>query len=178
MVAKAFDEGWAGVAFKTIGMFTPNEVSPRFSELDKEDTAFVGFKNIEQISTYSLEENLDFFRKLKENYPTKVIIASIMGSNEDEWTKLASLCEKAGADVIECNFSCPQMVGEGLGSDVGINPELVYTYTMAVRTGTKLPVLTKMTPNITSMIPPAEKGDRGRRRRTCGYQHHKKHYEC
>jgi dihydrodipicolinate synthase/N-acetylneuraminate lyase len=50
------------------------------------------------ISTYSLEQNLDFFRKLKENYPTKVIIASIMGSNEDEWTKLASLCEKAGAD--------------------------------------------------------------------------------
>lgn len=157
MVAKAFDEGWAGVAFKTIGMFTPNEVSPRFSELDKEDTAFVGFKNIEQISTYSLEENLDFFRKLKENYPTKVIIASIMGSNEDEWTKLASLCEKAGADVIECNFSCTQMVGEGLGSDVGINPELVYIYTMAVRKGTKLPVLAKMTPNITSMIPPAEK---------------------
>lgn len=98
MVAKAFDEGWAGVAFKTIGMFTPNEVSPQFSELDKEDTAFVGFKNIEQILTYSLEENLDFFRKLKENYPTKAIIASIMGSNEDEWTKLASLCEKAGAD--------------------------------------------------------------------------------
>lgn len=101
MVAKAFDEGWAGVAFKTIGMFTPNEVSPRFSEIDKEDTAFVGFKNIEQISTYSLEENLDFFKKLKENYPAKVIIASIMGSNEDEWTKLASLCEKAieaGAD--------------------------------------------------------------------------------
>lgn len=63
----------------------------------------------------------------------------------------------AGADVIECNFSCPQMVGEGLGSDVGINPELVYIYTMAVRKGTKLPVLAKMTPNITSMIPPAEK---------------------
>lgn len=98
MIAKAFDEGWAGVAFKTIGMFTPNEVSPRFAELDKEDTAFVGFKNIEQISTYSLEENLEFFRKLKENYPAKVIIASIMGSNEEEWTKLASLCEKAGAD--------------------------------------------------------------------------------
>lgn len=56
----------------------------------------MGFKNIEQISTYSLEENLSFFRKLKKNYPTKVIIASIMGSNEEEWTKLASLCEDAG----------------------------------------------------------------------------------
>ena len=80
-----------------------------------------------------------------------------MGSNEDEWTKLASLCEKAGADIIECNFSCPQMVGEGLGSDVGINPELVYLYTKAVKKGTNLPVLAKMTPNITSMIPPAVK---------------------
>lgn len=155
MVAKAFDMGWAGVAFKTVGMFVPNEASPRFSELEKEDTSFVGFKNIEQISTHTLEENLNFFRKLKNNYPQKVIIASIMGRNDDEWTKLASLCEEYGADVIECNFSCPQMVGEGLGSDVGINPQLVAEYVSAVKKGTKLPVLAKMTPNITSMIPPA-----------------------
>ena len=78
-----------------------------------------------------------------------------MGRNDEEWTKLASLCEEYGADVIECNFSCPQMVGEGLGSDVGINPDLVAEYTSAVRKGTKLPILAKMTPNITSMIPPA-----------------------
>lgn len=155
MVAKAFDMGWAGVAFKTIGMFVPNEASPRFDELEKEDTSFVGFKNIEQISTHTLEENLDFFRELKKNYPSKVIVASIMGRNDEEWTKLASLCEEYGADVIECNFSCPQMVGEGLGSDVGINPDLVAEYTSAVRKGTKLPILAKMTPNITSMIPPA-----------------------
>ena len=157
MVAKAFEMGWAGVAFKTIGMFVPDEVSPRFDQLEKEDTSFVGFKNIEQISDHSLEENLGFFRKLKENYPSKVIIASIMGRNNNEWTRLAALCEQAGADIIECNFSCPQMVGEGLGSDVGINPELVFEYTQAVRKGTKLPVLAKMTPNITSMIPPAVK---------------------
>ena len=67
MVAKAFEMGWAGVAFKTIGMFVPDEVSPRFDQLEKEDTSFVGFKNIEQISDHSLEENLGFFRKLKEN---------------------------------------------------------------------------------------------------------------
>lgn len=155
MVAKAFDMGWAGVAFKTIGMFVPNELSPRFDQLEKEGASFVGFKNAEQISDHTLEENLGFFSKLKANYPEKVIIASIMGRDEDEWTKLASLCEKAGADVIECNFSCPQMVGEGLGSDVGINPQLVYDYTAAVKRGTKLPVLAKMTPNITSMIAPA-----------------------
>lgn len=155
MVAKAFESGWAGVAFKTVGMFVPNEVSPRFARLDKEDTPFVGFKNIEQISTHSLEENLGFFRKLKKNYPSKIIIASIMGRDENEWTVLSSLCEQAGADIIECNFSCPQMVGDGLGSDVGINPELVYLYTKAAKKGTTLPVLAKMTPNITSMLPPA-----------------------
>ena len=155
MVAKAFDLGWAGVAFKTIGLFVPDEVSPRFAALEKEDNPFVGFKNIEQISDHTLEENLGYLRKLKENYPTKVIIASIMGQNETEWTKLASLMEEAGADIIECNFSCPQMVGEGLGSDVGTNPELVARYTAATRRGTKLPILAKMTPNITRMEIPA-----------------------
>lgn len=156
MVAKAFDLGWAGVAFKTIGLFTPDEASPRFAALEKESNPFVGFKNIEQISDHTLEENLGYLRELKKNYPTKVIIASIMGQNEDEWTKLAALMEEAGADIIECNFSCPQMVGEGLGSDVGTDPELVARYTAATKRGTKLPVLAKMTPNITKMEIPAE----------------------
>lgn len=87
MVAKAFDLGWAGVAFKTIGLFTPDEVSPRFAALEKEDNPFVGFKNIEQISDHTLEENMEYLRRLKKEYPTKVIIASIMGQNEEEWDK-------------------------------------------------------------------------------------------
>ena len=156
MVAKAFKMGWAGVAFKTIGMFVPEEVSPRFATLKKEENPFVGFKNLEQISDHTLEENLGFLRKLKKDFPSKVIIASIMGRDEDEWTKLAELVEEAGADIIECNFSCPQMVGEGLGSDVGTNPELVSRYTAAVKRGSRLPILAKMTPNITRMEIPAE----------------------
>lgn len=156
MVAKAFDMGWAGVAFKTIGLFTPDEVSPRFAALEKENQPFVGFKNIEQISDHSLQENLQYLRDLKKNYPSKIIIASIMGQNEEEWTKLAKLMEEAGADIIECNFSCPQMVGEGLGSDVGTNLDLVARYTEATRKGTNLPILAKMTPNITDMVTPAK----------------------
>lgn len=155
MVAKSFEMGWAGVAFKTIGLFTPNEVSPRFSALEKEENPFVGFKNIEQTSDHPLEENIQFLKQLKKDYPSKVIIASIMGQDEEEWTKLAQIMEEAGADIIECNFSCPQMVGEGLGSDVGTNPELVAKYTAATRKGTKLPILAKMTPNITKMEIPA-----------------------
>lgn len=155
MVAKAFDLGWAGVAFKTIGLFVPDEVSPRFSSLEKEDNPMIGFKNIEQISDHTLEENLAFIKKLKQDYPNKIMIASIMGQNDEEWTKLAALMEDSGADIIECNFSCPQMVGKGLGSDVGTDPELVARYTAATKRGTSLPVLAKMTPNITNMEVPA-----------------------
>lgn len=155
MVAKAYEMGWAGVAFKTIGTFVPEEVSPRFDALEKESTPWVGFKNIEQISDHTLEDNLDFIKRLKKDYPTKIMIASIMGQTEEEWTFLAGKMEEAGADIIECNFSCPHMTGEGLGSDVGTSPDLVRTYTKATRKGTKLPILAKMTPNIANMEIPA-----------------------
>jgi dihydropyrimidine dehydrogenase (NAD+) subunit PreA len=155
MVAKAFDMGWAGVAFKTIGVFVPDEVSPRFTTIRKEGNSFIGFKNIEQISDHTLEENLEYLKRLKENYPTKIIIASILGQNEEEWTYLARRMTEVGADIIECNFSCPHMTGEGLGSDVGQNPELVAKYTAATRKGTHLPILAKMTPNIGNMEIPA-----------------------
>lgn len=155
MVAKAFDMGWAGVAFKTIGTFVPKEVSPRFDALRKESVPFVGFKNIEQISDHTLEENLGFLKQLKKDYPSKIIIASIMGQSEEEWTYLAKLMTEAGADIIECNFSCPHMAADGLGSDVGQNPELVKAYTKATRLGTSLPILAKMTPNLGNMEIPA-----------------------
>lgn len=155
MVAKAFDMGWAGVAFKTIGTFVPKEVSPRFDALKKEALPFVGFKNIEQISDHTLEENLAFIRDLKRDYPTKVFVASIMGQGEEEWTYLAKVVTEAGADIIECNFSCPHMAADGLGSDVGQSPELVEAYTKATRKGTHLPILAKMTPNIGNMEIPA-----------------------
>lgn len=155
MIAKAFDAGWAGVAFKTIGAFVPEEVSPRFATLEKESDNFVGFKNIEQISDHTLEENLAFIRRLKSEYPTKVIIASIMGRNEREWESLSRQVQEAGADIIECNFSCPHMATHGLGSDVGQNPELVASYVKAVKRGSTLPILAKMTPNVGNMELPA-----------------------
>lgn len=155
MCAKALDMGWAGIVYKTIGFAKMNEVSPRFDILNKETTPYIGFKNLEQISDHPLEENLAILKKLKENYPTKIIVSSIMGESEDEWTELARLSEEAGVDMIECNFSCPQMTSHSMGSDVGTNPELVAKYTAAVKRGTKLPVLAKMTPNITNMEIPA-----------------------
>lgn len=155
MLAKAFDAGWAGAAFKTIGTFVPEEVSPRFSTMRKQDDAFVGLKNIEQISDHTLEENLACIGRLKKNYPSKILIASIMGQTVEEWELLARKVEEAGADIIECNFSCPHMAASGLGSDVGQSPELVAEYTSAVKRSSKLPVLAKMTPNLGHIEVPA-----------------------
>lgn len=155
MVARALETGWGGLVFKTVGFFVANEVSPRFDQVKKEGRSFIGFKNLEQTSEKSLEENLLEMEKIKNNYPNKVLIASIMGQSEEEWTELAKLMTEAGVDIIECNFSCPQMADNKLGADVGQNPELVKAYTEAVIAGTDLPVLAKMTPNLGSMIPPA-----------------------
>lgn len=155
MCASAFKAGWAGAAFKTIGFLKPKEVSPRFDAISKEGVPFIGFRNLEQISDHDLSQNLEDLKRLKEDFPNKVIVASIMGQNEEEWTELAKLVTEAKADIIECNFSCPQMCGEGLGSDVGENPLLVSRYTAAVRRGTNLPILAKMTPNLSKMEIPA-----------------------
>lgn len=155
MCARAFEMGWAGVVYKTIGFIKPKEVSPRFDAYSKEGTPFIAFKNLEQISDVDLYENLKILKKLKQNYPSKIVVASIMGQNTEEWGELARLCTEAGVDIIECNFSCPHMTGSGLGSDVGQNPQLVAEYTAAVKANTTLPVLAKMTPNIGNMEVPA-----------------------
>ncbi|MBQ3356135.1 MAG: NAD-dependent dihydropyrimidine dehydrogenase subunit PreA [Oscillospiraceae bacterium] len=161
MCARAFEAGWAGVCFKTICSFDIHEVSPRFSAITGDNGSIIGFKNVEQLSDHSVAENMEIFRRLKQNYPTKVILASIMGQNEAEWEELARQCEANGADAIELNFSCPNMEKGGLGSDIGQNPDLVERYTAAARRGTKLPILVKPTPNVANMSEAAEAGKRG-----------------
>lgn len=161
MCARAFEAGWAGVAFKTICSFEIHEASPRFSALTGAEGNIIGFKNIEQLSDHNVAENMEIFRRLKNNYPTKFILASIMGQDEAEWEQLAGLCEENGADAVELNFSCPNMMEEGLGSDIGQIPELVERYTAAAKRGTKIPVLAKLTPNVAKMSPAAEAAMRG-----------------
>ena len=158
MVANAFNAGWAGVFYKTICMQEIKEVSPRFDAMHNNATHgdFYGFRNMEQLSENPVEEDFKILHQLKWDYPTKVVIASIMGQNEEEWVKLAKMAEEAGCDAIELNFSCPQMKYEGMGSDVGQSPELVKTYTACVKNSVKIPVISKMTPNITHITEPAE----------------------
>ncbi len=161
MCARAFEAGWAGAAFKTVCSFDIHEASPRFSAITGDSGSIIGFKNIEQLSDHSVAENMAIFRRLKQNYPTKCIVASIMGQNDAEWEDLARQCEQNGADVIELNFSCPNMADGSLGSTIGQVPELVERFTAAARRGTKLPILAKLTPNVTVMRPAAEAARRG-----------------
>ena len=153
MVARALEMGWAGVFYKTICKQDIHEVSPRFDAV-KEGTAFAGFRNMEQLSENLYEVDFDILRRLKQNYPTKVIVASIMGEFEEDWISLAKMAEEAGCDAIELNFSCPQMRLAGMGSDVGQDPELVAYYTTYVKRNVSIPVIPKMTPNITHMNHP------------------------
>ena len=161
MCARAFEAGWAGAAFKTICTLDIHEASPRFASINGADGSMIGFKNIEQLSDHSVPENMAVFRHLKEKYPSKFILASIMGQNEAEWGELAHTCQENGADAIELNFSCPNMMEEGLGSDIGQVPELVERFTAAAKKGTTIPVLAKLTPNVATMSPAAEAALRG-----------------
>ena len=158
MVARAFESGWAGVFYKTICMQEIKEVSPRFDAMHNNATHgdFYGFRNMEQLSENPVEEDFKILHQLKQDYPTKVVIASIMGQTKEEWMKLAKMAEDAGCDAVELNFSCPQMKHKGMGSDVGQSPELVKAFTACVKQSVKIPVIPKMTPNITHITEPAE----------------------
>ena len=135
MCARAFETGWAGICFKTICSLDIHEASPRFSAITGSDGGIIGFKNIEQLSDHSVAENMEIFRRLKENYN--------------------------GADAVELNFSCPNMAEEGLGSDIGQVPELVERFTRAAKQACHIPVLAKLTPNVAAMSPAAEAAKRG-----------------
>ena len=157
MVARAFRMGWAGVFYKTICLQDIREVSPRFDAVhdNGHHGTFYAFRNMEQLSENPVEVDFDILRRLKQDFPQKVVIASIMGQTEDDWIRLAKMAEEAGCDAVELNYSCPQMRQAGMGSDVGQDPELVTFFTAYVKRNVKIPVIPKMTPNIAHISDPA-----------------------
>lgn len=161
MCDRALAAGWGGICFKTISFYPAKEVSPRFDQVECDGMPFIGFKNMEQLSEETIPVNFDMLFKLKQKYPTKVIVISIMGRSEEEWTKLAGFATASGADIIELNFSCPQMTAKGTGSDVGQDPEQVKRYTIAAARGTTRPIIAKMTPNIGCMVSVARAAHEG-----------------
>ena len=161
MCARAFEAGWGGAAFKTICLMDINEASPRFSAIKGDNQRIIGFKNIEQLSDHALVENLEIFRRLKDNYPDKFLLVSIMGRNDEEWAYLADVLNDSGADALELNFSCPNMTEGKTGSDVGQIPELVEHYCRIVKQHSRLPFIAKLTPNVTDITASADAAIRG-----------------
>lgn len=155
MCARAYRAGWGGITFKTISPDSEkiDEVSPRFNELSKEDTPFVAFNNMEQLSERSVAQNCADMKRLKEEFPNKVLIASIMAASEDDLTDLARQVTEAGADIIELSMSCPQTSNAKMGAEVDEDPDLCRQLTEAVKRGSDLPVIAKISPNLSSMVP-------------------------
>lgn len=163
MVARSFEAGWAGVVFKTLNSDTTPIIhpSPRMNGIQYGNKRLVGLQNVEMISDRPLKDNLADFLYLKKRYPSHVLISSIMGFSNDEWAYLAKVSQDNGADMLELNFSCPHMSVEGAGHHVGKAFDLIEKFTATVKRAVSIPVIAKMTPNITDMTEPAIYAKRG-----------------
>ncbi|MBI9038455.1 MAG: NAD-dependent dihydropyrimidine dehydrogenase subunit PreA [Bacteroidales bacterium] len=158
MCSRAYDAGWGGIVYKTLGLEKSFKVvmpSPRLSVYNYGNKKFVGLQNAEQITDRPIKDNIRDIALLKKNYPNKILISSIMGYTDEDWSELAKMSEDAGADILELNFSCPQMAHKSAGHRVGQDFHAVAAFTEVVKKSSKLPVIAKMTPNITDMIPVA-----------------------
>src|SRR6266403_2155632 len=161
-VAKAFDQGWGGAVWKTIGEPIINVFS-RYGSVDLGQNRMMGFNNIELISDRPIAENLKEIAEVKRNYPKHAVIASLMvESNREAWHEMVKQTEDTGADGIELNFGCPHGMSErGMGSAVGQVPEYVEMVTRWCKEHTHLPVIVKLTPNVTNILQPARAALRG-----------------
>lgn len=164
-VARSFDAGWGGSVLKTFSLdhTKVRNIAPRYGKLN-EDGKCIGFTNNELISDISCDTWLEYIRDLKKNYPDKVIVASIMEEpSQARWQELTDKVVKAGADIIELNFSCPHGMPERkMGGAMGQCPDIVEEVTGWVKDASgKVPVWAKMTPNITDICEPAASALKG-----------------
>jgi dihydropyrimidine dehydrogenase (NAD+) subunit PreA len=158
MCARAYDAGWSGIVYKTLNLENSFKIimpSPRLNAYHLNDKRFVGLQNAEQISDRNISDNLKDMIWLKKNYPNKILISSILGYDNQDWIELAKMSEGVGADMIELNFSCPQMAHKSSGHRIGQDYHAVASFTEVVKKSTRIPVMAKMTPNITDIIPVA-----------------------
>lgn len=160
-VMKAFDAGWGGAIWKTMGIPIIN-VSSRYGAVNYRDTRMAGFSNIELISDRPLKDNLNEFEEVKKHFPNHALIASLMVQSHKEWHQIVTDVQNAGADGLELNFGCPHgMCERGMGSAVGQEPEALQTITSWVMEVAKIPVIAKLTPNISDITEPAQAARRG-----------------
>ncbi|MBI5243030.1 MAG: NAD-dependent dihydropyrimidine dehydrogenase subunit PreA [Elusimicrobia bacterium] len=157
MIARGFEKGFGGVSYKTLGGENTKIVhpSPRMRSYDYGGKKVIGVQNVEMTTDRPLKDNINDIKWLKKNFPKHAVIGSIMGFSKNEWRDLALTVEDAGVDMIELNFSCPHMSVEGSGMKVGQAFELVREFTRIVRETLKLPILAKLTSNVTDITEPA-----------------------
>jgi len=163
MIARAFEAGWSGVVYKTLasGRWPIVHPSPRMNAYHYGGKRLIGLQNVEQISDRSLKDNLADILYLKKRYPGHPVIVSLMGFSMEDWQYLAGAAQDNGADMLELNFSCPHMAIEGSGYKVGQAFHLLERFTEVVKKTVRLPVMAKMTPNITDITEPAVYAKKG-----------------
>ena len=160
-VMKAFDAGWGGAVWKTLGVPIIN-VSSRYGSVNYRNTRMAGFNNIELITDRPLSDNLREIEEVKKYFPNHAVIASLMVETRAEWEQIIKDVENAGADGIELNFGCPHgMCERGMGSAVGQEPEVLRTIVGWVKSVAKIPVITKLTPNISDITDPGRAAVQG-----------------
>ncbi len=165
-VRRAFEAGWGGVVWKTLGEEGPPVVNvngPRYGVIYGADRRVLGINNIELITDRSLEINLEEITRVKKDYPDRAVIVSIMVPCEEAaWKAILPKVEATGADGIELNFGCPHGMAErGMGSAVGQVPEYIEMVTRWCKENYSKPVIVKLTPNITDIRQPARAAFRG-----------------
>ncbi|MGB9455350.1 MAG: NAD-dependent dihydropyrimidine dehydrogenase subunit PreA [Bryobacteraceae bacterium] len=161
-VMRAFDAGWGGAVWKTIGEPIVN-VSSRYSSVDWNNQRMMGLNNIELITDRPIETNLREIAEVKKRYPNHAVIASLMvESKRETWHEIVKRSENAGADGLELNFGCPHGMSErGMGSAVGQVPDYSCMITEWVKEVARTPVLVKLTPNVTDICGVARAARRG-----------------
>jgi dihydropyrimidine dehydrogenase (NAD+) subunit PreA len=163
-VERAFKAGWGGVVWKTLGEDPPIvNVSSRYGGLDVNGQRMAGFTNIELITDRPLEINLREIKQVKRNWPDRAVVVSLMVPCEEApWKKILALVEDTGADGVELNFGCPHGMSErGMGAAVGQVPEYVEMVARWCKAHTRMPVIVKLTPNITNILTPARAAKAG-----------------
>ena len=164
-VRRAFEAGWGGVVWKTLGLdpHIVNVNGPRYGVIYGADRRVLGINNIELITDRPLDTNLREIKQIKRDYPDRAVVVSLMvPCEESAWKEILPKVEETGADGIELNFGCPHGMSErGMGSAVGQVPEYIEMVTRWCKANTRMPVLVKLTPNITDIRYPARAANAG-----------------
>ena len=134
----------------------------------------IGFNNIELITDRPLDVNLQEIREVKRDWPDRALVVSLMVPCEERaWKKILPMVEDTGADGVELNFGCPHGMSErGMGAAVGQVPEYVEMVTRWCKENSRLPVIVKLTPNVTNILGAGARREARRRGRRLADQHH------